>query len=80
MLFFDNFLQQIASVLVYKNMMSTDVPVVTVTATTSQGVPPLPDDPAVLKRMIVELLAALKESPRFTYCMCQEITISLPCV
>ncbi len=62
MLFFDNFLQQIASVLVYKNMMSTDVPVVTVTATTSQGVPPLPDDPAVLKRMIVELLAALKES------------------
>ncbi len=62
LLFFDNFLQQIASVLVYKNMMSTDVPVVTVTATTSQGVPPLPDDPAVLKRMIVELLAALLRS------------------
>jgi transposase len=42
--------------------MSTDVPLPAATAATSSvALPPLPDDPAVLKRMIAELLEALKK-------------------
>jgi len=42
--------------------MSTDVPVASAIPVTQQATPPLPDDPAVLKQMILELLAALKKS------------------
>jgi transposase len=51
-----------ASVLVIKGM-STDVPVCTSVALANHTAPPpLPDDPAVLKQMILELLDALKKS------------------
>jgi len=52
-------------VFVYKSMMNTDVSVGTSVPTSpqeAQGVSPLPDDPAVLKRMILELLEALKKA------------------
>jgi transposase len=42
-------------------MMSTDVPITTSDSPIHQALPPLPDDPAVLKRMIAELLEALQK-------------------
>src|SRR5262249_29150798 len=42
--------------------MSTDVSVLPSTVAASSVMPPLPDDPAALKQMILELLDALKKS------------------
>jgi transposase len=58
----DFFVNSPTSVLVYKSM-STDVPVVTsIPVANLPAPPPLPDDVALLKQMIHELLDALKKS------------------
>lgn len=60
-LFFDFFVNGLASVLVFISM-STDVPVVTSAVADPQAPPPLPNDVAACHALILELLDALHKS------------------